>query len=279
MVDRFDFTLDSAEAAVLGRAFEVDIRQFPLRIRSTTIDPVRFVKLARMVYEELERRKLSVAGELNRWVRLAFELLAGYRVSVALSGSDVQDGEIAVLAVTDGAQALAITQADGRDQLRFAVFPDEDLVKVLARALPPIGAAPTGVLTVTRDSARPRSAMAARRQAEAEFDDEETEAFGTLQIQQVVRPRRATRAAGLTEEEQLEEILSRPRVGGGYFSASGRGRHGELRTAPPVSWLDTDDGRYLVYTGGEGGRLNARYVPAGTGDVADAVQQVISAVY
>jgi hypothetical protein len=279
MVDRFDFTLDGVAASVIGRALDVDIRRFPLRVGPTTTDPVRVVKLARMVYDDLESRKLSVSGELNRRVQQAFDLLAEHRVSVALSGTDVHDGELAVHAVTDGVQALAITQQDGRDQLRFTLFPDDDLVGVLAGALPPTAAAPTGVLTVTRHGEQQRSAMAARRQAEAEFDDEETEAFGTLQVQRVVRSRRAMAAGALTEEEQLDEIFSRPRAGGGYFSASGWGRHGERRTTPPVSWLDTDEGRYLIHTSSDGGRVTARYVPAGAGEVAGAVQQVISAVY
>jgi hypothetical protein len=280
MVSRFDFTVGSVEATVIGRAVDADIRRFPLRISPTTIDPIRFAKLARRVYTDLEARRLSVDGELHRQVRLAFELLGQHRVSVAVSGSDVHLGEIAVLAATDGAQALTITQADSADPLHFSLFPDEDLVQVLADTLPLLDPAPTGPLSVEQRDGRPRSAMAARRKAEQEFDDEETEAFGNIQVGQVLRARTARPVQSGTDAELLEEILAEPRLGGGYFTAGGFGRHGDRRTAPPVTWLDTEAGRYLVQTSTDGtGTLTARYVPAGTADVADAVQRTISVVY
>jgi hypothetical protein len=280
MVSRFDFALGSVEAVVVGRAVGVDVRVFPLRISNTTVDPVRFAKLARQVYFDLEDRRLSVQGELNRQVRLAFELLGEQRVAVTASGHDVRFGDLAVFAATDGAQALMISQADGEDRLWFSLFPDEELVRTLAEALPALDPAPGGPLSVRHREDRPRSAMAARRQAEEEFDEEETAAFGSLQVRRVLRSRGSGVERGETDAELLEEIFAEPRLGGGYFTATGRGRHGERRSAPPLSWLDTEAGRYVVQTTTDSsGTLTARYVPAGFADVTEAVRSTISAVY
>ncbi|GHF79236.1 hypothetical protein FHX82_003356 [Amycolatopsis bartoniae] len=279
-MSRFDFTLGSVEAVVVGRAVGADVRVFPLRISNTTVDPVRFARLARQVYFDLEDRRLSVRGELNRQVRAAFDLLRDHRVSVAASGTDVRHGDLAVFAATDGAQALTITQTGGEDKLEFSLLPDEELVRTLAGALPAADPAPTRPLAVSRRDDQPRSAFAARRQAEEEFDREETEAFGSLQVNSVVRPRGGIRTRTRTQDEEiLTEILAGPRLGGGYFTASGRGRHGEQRTAEPVTWLDTEDGRYLVHTTTDRSSTTAHYVPAGFADVAATVRTMISAVY
>jgi hypothetical protein len=266
MVSRFDFALGSVEAVVVGRAVGVDVRVFPLRISNTTVDPVRFAKLARQVYFDLEDRRLSVLGE--------------QRVAVTASGHDVRFGDLAVFAATDGAQPLMISQADGEDRLWFSLFPDEELVRTLAEALPALDPAPGGPLSVRHREDRPRSAMAARRQAEEVFDEEETAAFGSLQVRRVLRSRGSGVERGETDAEILEEIFAEPRLGGGYFTATGRGRHGERRSAPPLSWLDTEAGRYVVQTMTDSsGTLIARYLPAGFADVTEAVHSTISAVY
>ncbi|MDQ0383107.1 ESX secretion-associated protein EspG [Amycolatopsis thermophila] len=281
MVSRFDFTLGSVEAVVVGRALDVDVRVHPLRISHTTVDPLRFALLARRVHLDLEDRGLSVRGRLDPNVRQAFALLGGHRVAITASGSDARTGDLAVYAATDGAQAVMIRQGAGEDRLWFALFPDEDLVPRLAGALPPADVAPGGPLSVSRhEEDRPTSALAALRQAEEEFDEEETEAFGSLQVTTVVRSRRPSRHRAASEEERLAEILAAPRRGGGYFTASGRGRHGERRSAEPVTWLDSEAGRYLVSsTTDRTGTITARYVPAGFPDVAEAVRDMIASVY
>ncbi|TVT26315.1 ESX secretion-associated protein EspG [Amycolatopsis rhizosphaerae] len=280
MANRFDFTLDTVEASILGRAMDVDVRQFPLRIGNTTLDPARYARLGKQVYLAMEERGLSVSGELHSQVRLAFELLGRHHLSVAVSGTDKRTGDIALLAVTDGAQALLIAQLDEENVLRWVLFPDDELVNVLVSALPQTPAAPGGPLTVRQQATRELSAMAARRQAEEEFDEEETEAFGSLQVGELVEPGTAPRGFRASDEELLTEVLSAPRLGGGYFVATGRTRHGERRTGTPLTWLDTEDGRYLVETStDQGGTMTARYSPATSAQTADAVQRLISEVY
>jgi len=280
MAERFQFTLESVEASIVGQALDVDVRRFPLRIRNTTLDPVRFAKVATEVYRRLEQARLSVAGQLHPLVRKAFELLAEHRVSVSVTGIDGLGDDITVLAVTDGAQALEIGQAPEEDRLQFALFADEDLVDVLAGVLPSARAATTGE-HVVEQRVQPRvSAMTARRHAEARADEEETDAFGNIELAGVVRARAAAEGRENHASGVLEQVLSGPRLGGGHILASGRGRRGEHLTAPPLSWLDTEDGRYLVWTeASKGDVLSARYSPAGPVDVAKGIRQVIGSVY
>jgi hypothetical protein len=280
MAERFEFSLGSIEASIVGQALDVDVRRFPLRIRNSTVDPVRFAKVATRVYQRLERDRLSIAGELHPLVRTAFALLGEHRVSVTVNGIDGLGDDITVLAVTDGAQALEIGQAPEEDLLQFALFPDEELVEVLTGVLPAVSAATTGEHLVEQYVQRPVSAMTARRRAEVEADEEETDAFGNLQLMGVVRARPAVAGRENPAVDAMERVMSGTRLGGGHIFATGWGRRGEHLTAPPLSWLDTEDGRYLVWTKtSDAGALTARYTPAGPADVAKSIRQVIAAVY
>lgn len=282
MAERFEFVLDVVEALVVGPAAGGDIRQYPLRVGALPSDPVRFVKLAKQVYTDLEQRRLSVGGELHPGVRTAFELLGEHRVAVAVTGIDGLGADVAVLAVTDGAQALGVTQSPGSDDLLFSLFADEELVDVITGVLPPAPAATTGAHTVRREATRQVSAMTERRMAEAEAEEEETDAFGNIEVRGVVRPGRRPLAAPARKSDTavLEQVLTAPRLGGGHLAVTGFGRHGERITGDPVSWLDTGDGRYLVYARtGDAGDFTADYVPAGRAELSRAIRTAIAAVY
>ncbi|SEP06035.1 ESX secretion-associated protein EspG [Amycolatopsis saalfeldensis] len=280
MADRFEFTLDVVEALVVGQATGGDIRQFPLRIGTVPADPVRFVRVATQVYRGMEERRLSVQGELHPAVRTAFGLLAESRVAVAVTGVDGLGSDLSVLALTDGRQALGITQDPRSDELTFSLFPDEDLVEVITGVLPAARAATTPAQTVHREAPREVSAMTARRRAEAAEDKDETDAFGSLRIVKTRSGRGRARPGEQSGGDVLQQVLAAPRLGGGHILTTGRGRFGELRSGDPMSWLDTEDGRYLVHTTtGQSGELSANYVPAGRAGVARAVRQAISAVY
>ncbi|MGW7537350.1 ESX secretion-associated protein EspG [Amycolatopsis sp. NPDC054798] len=283
MADRFEFVLDVVEALVIGEATGGNIRQFPLRIGSVPAEPDRYVQVAKVVNDAIEERRLSVGDELSPYVRTAFALLAKPRVSVAVSGIDGLGADIAVVALSDGRQALGITQDAKTDELLFSLFDDEELVEVIAGVLPRARPASTGAHTIRQTAEREVSAMTARRRAEAAEDEEETDAFGMIEVSGRVQPRRpdprVSRAApgGV---EVLERVLAQPRLGGGHIVASGWGRHGERRGGSPIGWLDTADGRYLITSAvGEAGDLTAEYLPAGHRDLVRAVQQAVSEVY
>jgi hypothetical protein len=135
--DRFGFTLDPVELSVLRQAHGVRSRLFPLRLGNTTVDPVRLATLAKAVDQALNRKGLSEDGRLIPPVRTAFELLAEHRVAVSVTGAP---GDLAALAVSDGVQALAVTQVT-EDELRFALFPSDELIGAVVTVLPQAGAA------------------------------------------------------------------------------------------------------------------------------------------
>jgi hypothetical protein len=276
MADRFEFTLDSVEAAMVGRAVNADVRRFPLRIRNTTVDPVRYTKLAILVRDGLERRGLSSADMLHPSVRTALELFNSHQVSVSVTGWNARQEDLAMVAMSDGAQAVAVTQAPKSDTLRFSLFADEDLVFTIAAFLPSVPAMPGGTCTVEHRPAPTMSAMAVRRRAEAE----ETAAFGNVDVIAELEPTPERRPQPRNDAERLGEIMSGERLGGGFLAATGRRRTGELRSAPPVGWVDTRQGRYLVKTTtAANGATVATYRPAGAAELAAAVRHVILSVY
>lgn len=276
MADRFEFTLGSVEAAVVGRAMDADVRRFPLRIRNTTVDPVRYTKLAILVRDELERRGLCSADHLHPSVRTAMELFTAHQVSVSVTGWNAAQEDLAMVAMSDGAQALAVTQAPKSDTLRFSLFADEDLVSTIAGFLPSTQATPTRTFTVEHRPAPAMSAMAELRRADAE----ETDAFRNVDVVGTLTADPGRRRPPANDAERLAEIMSGDRLGGGFLAATGRRRTGELRSAPPVGWLDTGEGRYLVETiPSANGTTVATYRPAGAVELATTVRHVISSVY
>ncbi|MFC4004771.1 ESX secretion-associated protein EspG [Prauserella oleivorans] len=276
MSGSFDFVLGSVEASVIGQALGVDVRRFPLRFRNTTTDPVRLVKLTTLVSGELAKRRLLVGGKLHPQVSTAFELFSSQRVVVSISGIDGRGCEIAVLALTDGAQALGITQHGGVDELLFSLFSDDDLVDILAGVLPVMGRAPGPEATVRQSATEYRSALTARRAAERAHDEEETSAFGNIEVVGMVNPPRKSRGSGETDHERLSRVLAGERLGGGQIVVTGLG---ERSTPLSLSWLDTGEGRYLVHTTEARGEFVARYEPADHADVAHAIRELVSQAY
>ncbi|SFA71364.1 EspG family protein [Amycolatopsis marina] len=279
MADRFEFTLGSVELSIIGQALGVNVRQFPLRVRGTTTDPVRLVRLAKRVHQDLERRRLSSSGALHSSVRAAVELFGSHRVAVAITGTDGRGADITVLTLTDGRQALGITQSAGADEMTFALFSDDELVEVLTGVPPLLRGAQGPALTVEHRPDPSVSAMVARRRAEAEHDEDETDAFGNIELRGVVQAVSPVRQRARRDDiDELTGVLAGGRMGSGYIVVtSGGGGRGPI---PPLTWLDTEQGRYLVRTStDESGTVTAEYVPAGTAELADAVQDLLSVAY
>ncbi|TKG72185.1 ESX secretion-associated protein EspG [Prauserella endophytica] len=274
MSERFEFVLGSVEASIVGQALGVDVRRFPLRVRNTTTDPARLIKLAKLVTGELAKRRLIVGNALHTHVRTAFGLFGDHRLSVAITGIDGLGEHITVLAFTDGAQALGITQR-GDDELFFSLFSDDELVDVLAGVLPAAQAAPGAPATVRSSMIEHKSALAARRAAEREHDEEETDAFGNISIISMVEPPPERNRGGESDERRLRRVLAGERHGGGQITVVGHDG------TPPhsISWLDAEAGRYLVHTTDDGGEFVARYEPAGYHDVVRAIRDAVSRAY
>lgn len=276
MTDRFEFTLGSIEATIVGRAVNADVRRFPLRVRNTTVDPGRFVEVALRVDAELTRRGLASGGRLHSLVRTAFTLFARHQVSVSVTGRNEHGDDLAMLAMSDGRQALRVVQPPKVDTLHFTLFSDEELDYEISAFLPRMPAAPKGTLTVEHRTAPAMSAMTARRRAE----EEETDAFGNLDVIGTLEAEPVRQAGRRGDAERLGEIMAGQRRGVGFMAATGLRRNGERRSAPPLGWVDTEQGRYLVRTAtAADGATVATYQPAGSVELQDAVQRVISSVY
>lgn len=236
--DRFGFTLEPLELSVLRQAHGVRSRLFPLRLGTTTGDPVRLAALMDAVDEALDRRGLAerhqpAPGRQTSDVRLlpsvvrVFELLAEHRVAVSITGAP---DDLTALAVSDGEWAVTITQAID-DELTFALFPAEELVPTVVSLLPAARAASGGPVVVGRDFV----------------------------------------GAGA---DRLAAELSGRRVGGGLLVASGRGRHGMW--SDMLGWVDTPRGRHLVRTATDrSGNFAARYQPAGPAELAAAITELL----
>jgi EspG family len=148
----FGFTLDPIELSVLRQAHGVRSRLFPLRLGNTIADPVKLAALSEAVDDALDRRDLAEDGVLTEPVNTALELLAEHRVAVSITGAGALPGqELTVLAVSDGTQALTVTQRSD-DGLLFALFPDGELVTTVASVLPPAEAATGEPVVVGRES-------------------------------------------------------------------------------------------------------------------------------
>ncbi|RSM43653.1 ESX secretion-associated protein EspG [Amycolatopsis balhimycina DSM 5908] len=276
MAERFDFTLDPVEADVLGQALGVPARIFPFRFRPAPGDPRRLAALADDVEAGLAGRRLSVRGRLNRGLRTAFALFGAHRALVAITGIDGLGETIAVAGLTDGAQALGITQLAADDRLEFSLFADEEFVDVLTGVLPAVDGAAGRPVSVERSADAEMSAMRRRRLAEAEHDHEETRAFDTLDV----GPRLGPGGHEPEEPGELAEVLAGARFGGGQIVVTGRDRTGRRVAAPTLGWVDTAAGRYLVHAAaGPNGAVSARYEPAGREVVAGAIGRAVSHVY
>jgi len=271
MAERFDFTLDPVEADVLGQALGVPARIFPLRFGPSPGDPARLAELADDVEAALAGRRLSVRGRLNSRLLTAFSLFAGHRVLVAIAGIDGLGATIAVAALTDGAQALGITQLAADDRLEFSLFSDEEFVDVLAGVLPAVEGAGGPAVSVERRAGPELSAMRRRRLAEADHDHEETLAFDTLEMGPSLGPGEPAEP----EADELAGLLEGTRFGGGQIVVRGR-----RTAAPTLGWVDTEAGRYLVHARtGPGEAVSARYEPAGREAVAGAIGRAVAHVY
>ncbi|MFD6793059.1 MULTISPECIES: ESX secretion-associated protein EspG [Prauserella salsuginis group] len=277
MFGSFEFVLGSVEASVVAQAFGVDIRRFPLRVRNTTTDLGRLRKLAGIVSGTLAERGLLVGKDPHPNLRRAFELFGRHRVAVAISGLDDQGHEIAMLVLTDGADALGIAQHHGEDDLVFWLFSDDDLVDVLAGALPAVPAAAGPEATVRQSLPEYRSAFDARKAAERAHDEEETNAFGNIRVVGKTSTRRRRRGAGESGEERLRRAFSGERRGGGQIVVSALS--GEGSAPRSVGWVDTDEGRYLVHAGEVDNEFVARYEPAGRAEVARAIHGLVAETY
>lgn len=220
MDDGEAFTLPLTAVDLLSEGMGLDCRVFPFVIPSAGATLEDRVELAKSVIEDLRARRLARGDRINAEVGDALRLLAGAKVSIAVSG--FQDGESLLARVCASGRHAAVAVRQG-ESLRFEFVRPTALARAAVRLLPRMVPGPGQSVTI----------------AERTESDQGWEADG------FVEQNRAARTGEESQRAVAKAILQRPREATGTFSVSGRGRTGRPVEAGDVSWFDTDVGRYL----------------------------------
>ncbi|KAA2261606.1 ESX secretion-associated protein EspG [Solihabitans fulvus] len=230
---------------VLGDALRLDVRRFPFTIPHHGETTEERVALVGAVHRDLTARGLVWGGEFAPELTEALTLFAGGRVTVAMVGSAGRTQRHALAAADDRVGVLAVQQGE---TVRFELVEPDALVPGLLGLLPPLHPGPGASVTVADDTA------VSRRRAK-DFE----EATFTSSVN-------APRGAPDGQRHAAEDILRRPRLGGGYFTVAARGRHGRESEPATMNWVDTDVGRYAAMPDiGRDGRMRVTYSPADSG--------------
>ncbi|RSM84266.1 ESX secretion-associated protein EspG [Kibdelosporangium aridum] len=231
------FTLSLAAVDILAEALGVDCRRYPFQLPGIGDFVDDRVRIARAVFADLTRRGLVRNDQLNPDVAEGLRLMSRYRVSIAVLGTLDDESPLYARVSTDGERGLLVIQ-DGQ-MFRFEFVRPESLARTAVSLLPRLRPGHGQSVTIT---AKPAAA------------EEKREGFG-----REVRPARTASQAQLLA---AQEMLRKPRTGAGYFVVSLMDRDGRETRAPGLSWLDTEDGRYMAQAHPDDG--GGTFAPADT---------------
>lgn len=231
------YTLSLADADILGQALNVDVRQFPFEIPSVGALQRDRQRIARQVFLDLDRRGLMRAGDLDPDLTRALRTLSDYAITVAVMGTVESSKAVYARAATNGETGVLVVKDGG--SLRVELIRPTALAVSLVGLLPKLPAGPGQSVSITLPSA------------------EDTSDF--------MGPVRAQRGASDQQLRIAASYLNRPRVGTGMFTVSGRDRRiGKELRGGTLSWIDTDEGRYLAVSRppGDDGQVRSTFSPA-----------------
>ncbi|SER22271.1 EspG family protein [Lentzea xinjiangensis] len=192
-----------------GVPYPLDVRQ-----HGDTLDERARIRAA--VHADLERRGLARRGRPEPDLEDALNLVARPELRViALCLPDMsQEKLVRACVVARGGYAVLVTQEDTTVTLN-AVRPNE-IATSLANAMPPGRPGPGRPVTVPGEA----------------FENRQQEGF-----------RQAVRTAETDDVRLAKRMLTGPAIGNGHFLVqTGQGR--AKRDLPPVTWIDTSQGRY-----------------------------------
>jgi len=246
------FTLSLAAVDMLGEALGVDCRRFPFQISGIGDFVEDRVRIARAVFTDLERRRLVRDDRLDMDVADALRLLARHRVAIAVMGTLDDESPLYARVSTDGERGLLVLQ-EGQI-FRFEFVSPESLARTAVSLLPRLRPAHGQSVTISA----PKPVVA----------NEEPHGFA-----KPLRPARTTSQAQLVA---AREMLRKPRTGAGYFVVSAVDRDGRESRAPGLSWLDTEEGRYMAQADPEQG--GGTFAPADTVRLVQQLESLIESV-
>jgi hypothetical protein len=249
------YTLSLADADILGQALDVDVRQFPFDIPSVGALQRDRQRIAREVFVDLDRRGLMRGGDLDPDLTRAMRTLSNYAITIAAMGTVETSRTIYARAATNGETGVLAVKS--RETLRLELIRPTALAVSLVGLLPKLPAGPGQSVTITQ----PGPAVPS--------DDD---FFG---------PVRANRNSSDQQLRIAASYLNRPRTGTGMFSVTGRDRRiGKELRGGTLTWIDTDDGRYLAMSRppGEDGQIRSTFSPADPARLAHQLGEMIESV-
>jgi hypothetical protein len=248
------FTLSVAAVDILSEALGVDCRRYPFRLPGIGDFVPDRVRIARAVFADLERRGLVHGERLDPDVAEALRLVAQCDVAIAVMGTRDDESGLYARACAGPERAVLVIQED--QHMRFEFVRPESLARTVVSLLPRLR--PAHGQSVTISAAAPKPVAT-----------EEHRGFS-----------RPLRPARTTSESQLlaaREMLRKPRIGAGYFVVSGTGPNGQEVRAPGLSWLDTEEGRYMAQAHPDEG--GGTFAPADTIRLVQQLEDLITSVH
>lgn len=248
------FTLSLAAVDILAEALGVDCRRYPFKIGGIGDFVDDRVRIAQAVFADLSRRGLVRDERLDADVADALRLMARYRVAIAVMGTlDDESGLYArVSAGTD--RGLLVIQ-EGQ-MFRFEFIRPESLARTAVSLLPRLRPGHGQSVTITA-AAEPKPVAT-----------EEHRGFA--------KPLRPARTPSQSQLLAAQEMLRKPRTGAGYFVVSTMDSTGRETQAPGLSWLDTEEGRYMAQANPD--QDGGTFAPADTVRLIQQLEDLIESV-
>jgi hypothetical protein len=215
------FTLSLAAVDILSEGLGVDCRRFPFQLTGIGDFVEDRVRIAQAVFADLGRRGLVRGEKLDPSVAEGLRLMARYRVAIAVMGTLDDESGLYARVCSDGDRGLLVTQ-EGQ-LFRFEFLRPESLARTAVSLLPRL---------------RPGHGQSVTISTASVATEEKPEGFSRQ-----VRP---ARTPSQSQMAAAQEMLRKPRTGAGYFVVSAMDSNGRETRAPGLSWLDTEEGRYMA---------------------------------
>jgi hypothetical protein len=251
-----EYTLSLPAADVLAQTLDVNIRQFPFEIPYFGDYQRDRRQIAREVFLDLNRKGLIQNGDLDPQLVRALRTLSEYVITVSVMGTVEKTKKIYARAAAAGETGvLAVKEGE---TLRLELIRPTALAVTLVGLLPTMDSAPGQSVTITLPDTTNQQ----------DPDD-------------ILTPVYANRTANEQQLRLAESYLSRPRTGTGLFTISGRDRRtGRARQAGHVTWVDTDEGRYLtvVRPSDGSGQVRSTFSPADPPRLTSQLAELIESI-
>lgn len=250
---RETFTLSLAALDILAEAVGVDPRQYPFQLPGIGDFVEDRIRIAQAVFADLGRRGLIRNERLDPDVAEGLRLMSHYQVAIAVMGTlDDESGLYARVSAGDDQGMLVIQEGQ---MFRFEFIRPQSLARTAVSLLPRLKPGHGQSVTIAATSSKP-------------VEKEEHRGFA--------RPLRPARTASQSQLLAAQEMLRKPRTGAGYFVVSAMDSRGRESRAPGLSWLDTEEGRYMAQAHPESG--GGTFAPADTIRLVQQLEDLITSV-